>query len=205
MTDSVEIERALEIQRAKLLRLLAGWLVIVEWMPFAPFVGDAPRWLRSFLGALVTRAEFAAQSLVIVSARLQAQNGRGILVMAQSRSFAFANVDASRFGDVPSSKALAHRMRALRALLEDLPRAGHRFLRRCEDRRTAQASDAARPFEREPFALSPERLLRAAPFERRIERPPDKSHPTVFTFGYLRPCSRRGGRRDRVRCLSVAA
>ena len=200
------IEQGLENQRTKLLRLLAGWLVIAEWLPVAPFVGELPRWLRSFLGLLVTRAEFAAQSLVFVSARLQAQSGLGEWIGPQPDAFAVDETNGWILDDVPSTGVLLHRMKALRALLDDLPRAGRRLWRRCKKRQPSLLRVGAWSRDEEWFPVARNGVCRKKSFKRRLKRPPDKSHLSVPKLGNLTPSSQPG--RKAKACepsLSVAA
>ena len=200
------IEQALETQRTKLLRLLAGWLVIAEWLPVAPFVGELPRWLRSFLGSLVTRAEFAAQSLVFVSARLQAQNGLGEWIGPQPDAFAVDEANGWISDGVPSTGALLRRMKALRALLDDLPRAGRRLWRRCKKRQPSLLRAGAWSRDEELFPVAQNEARWKKSIARRLKRPPDKSHLSVPKPGDLTPSSQPG--RKAKACeppLSVAA
>ena len=75
MTDSVDFKRALETQRVKLLRLLAGWVFMLGILSGGPFALPVPRWVRAFFETLVIRAEYAAQSLVQVSVYLNTSAG----------------------------------------------------------------------------------------------------------------------------------
>ena len=168
----MEMERALETQRTKLLRLLAGWLAVVEWVSLAPFVGELPCWLRAFLGGLLSRAEYAAQSLVLVSARVQARLGYGEFTHGPSEAFAYAELPLPE--DVPPTMVLLQRMRALCALLEDLPRQGRRLLRRGIKRNASKCRTDPRSDDTEPFVMAKDNERCETPFTRRIERPPDK-------------------------------
>ena len=139
MARKVDLERALEAQRVRLLRLLTGWLAVVALMSGGPLALPLPRWLRAFFADLLIRVEFAAQCMVQVSACLQAgQSGtvsslRPMPVLRPAHS-----VD-----DVPSVVALLRRMKTLRRLLRDLPRHGRRLLRRCESRRVSRRTSWA--------------------------------------------------------------
>jgi len=160
----VETERALETQRAKLLRLLAGWLALVGLMSGGPLRIEVPRWLRVFLVSLVTRAELAAQSLVVVAACVAARNG-GRALELHPASLPFKRL-VSPVDDVPSTQELLRRMTALRALLENLPRHGMRLLRRAR-----QKTGRSMWWIVCEAAISPHLVLA----DSRIERPPDKS------------------------------
>ncbi len=120
---TVDLERALEVQRVRLLRLLTGWFGLVALMSVAPLAMPMPRWFRAFLSDVVTRAELAAHYMVQVSARLQAAE---TLPDFQKDAPVASTCDPQ--GKVPSTSALLRRMRALRQLLKDLPRAGRRLL-----------------------------------------------------------------------------
>jgi len=153
----VEIERALETQRVKLLRLLTGWFAVVVLLSVGPFA--APRWARVFLDDLLVRAEFAAQCLVRVSAGLQADACWAVLI---------------------------RRMKALRRLLQDLPRYGRRMLRPLD------AHESAATFGNSLMNL--DRTHRVSPqwIAPGVERPPDKcvcSLSTDSIFGHPRTCS----------------
>lgn len=167
----MEFETALETQRLKLLRLLAGWLAAVAFLAALPFSPALSRWVGGVVLSVLARAEAAAQYLVIAQARLiAAQTGRA--------------VDSERFSDfrIPSGADRASagsltdlrlRLEALRVLLEDLPRFALRLLRRAEKRAGRLGGTrltAPRPVTGDPEALCPWRLARL-----RIERPPDKT------------------------------
>ncbi len=159
------MERTLETQRVKLLRLLAGWFTIVELVSMGPLRVELPRWMRSFLQTVLIRAEFAAQSLVIVAACVAVKNGAGGSLPCRAPSVRCSH-PTEYADDVPSTLAILRRMRALRALLKDLPRRGLRLLRTARRPRTArcQSSVVVIP-ELHDWALA----------ARRIERPPDKA------------------------------
>ena len=134
MAVTVGLERALETQRVRLLRLLTGWLAVVAVLSAGPLAVPLPLWARAYFDDLLIRAELAAQYMVQVSARIQA---RGEFGSAGATCVAPASLDLVP-EDVPSTAALLRRMRALRRVLLDLQRFGLRLLRRREGR-------AARP------------------------------------------------------------
>ncbi len=120
---TVDLERALEAQRVRLLRLLTGWFGLVALMSVAPLAVPMPRWFRAFLSDVVTRAELAAHYMVQMSARLQAAE-----VLPDLRKDAPVASTCNPQGEVPSTASLLRRMRALRRVLKDLPLAGRRLL-----------------------------------------------------------------------------
>jgi len=162
----LNLERTLETQRVKLLRLVTGWLAVVVLVSGGSL--GLPRWARSFLADLIVRAEFAAQCLVLVSARLQTNERWAVAEdspASVSRSEGGGAVD-----ETPSVAVLLRRMKALRRVLQDLPRFGRRLLRplrgsegekrvRCSTGRTHPIDVAPAP----PEWVAP-----------RVERPPDK-------------------------------
>ncbi len=174
----MEIERALETQRVKLLRLLTGWFAVVVLLSVGPFA--APRWARVFLDDLLVRAEFAAQCLVRVSAGLQADARWAVVAEVPSLS------ESDSVDGVPSTAVLIRRMKALRRLLQDLPRYGRRMLRPLD------AHESAATFGNSLMNL--DRTHRVSPqwIAPGVERPPDKcvcSLSTDSIFGHPRTCS----------------
>lgn len=128
----MEIEQGISTQRLRLSRLVTGLLLVVAFSSAAPFSCAYRVWLRRALLSILTRAEYAAQCLVIVQARVLAvQAGvcdRNALIAAARedlRNFAFSPDE-----DLPSFRALRRRLKALQAVLADLPRYGLRLLRR---------------------------------------------------------------------------
>ena len=164
MTVTVGLERALETQRVRLLRLLSGWFAVVAVLSGGRLAVPLPLWVRVFFDDLLIRAELAAQYMVQVSARMQA---RGDFAMAEGVFVQPARV-ALAPDEVPSTDALMGRMRALRRVLRELPRYGRRLLRRLRGRaidRIALSDDRARDVSRPalPQWNAPQ-----------VERPPDK-------------------------------
>lgn len=173
----MNMERALETQRLKLLRLLAGLVVVLRFVSVAPAVSMLPQWVRSRVASLLARIESAANSLVIVAACqiLRAQGVRSL----NGVSFPYSQGSASPV-DGPSNEALLRRIKRLKALLEDLPRHARRMIARMMKSTT------------DPEEPSEVREIRVAifatvdtPIASRIERPPDKGWPvdaTVMDF-----------------------
>jgi len=162
----VDLERALETQRVRLLRLLTGWFAVVAVMSGGPFAVALPRWVRAVFADLLVRAELAAQCLVQVSARLQAGDRWGFVEDASS---SFVPLDAAgRTDDVPSTAALLRRMRALRRLLQNLPHFGRRLLRRLDVGEARVFFGVAPAHDCRTPAASPQWIAPG------IERPPDR-------------------------------
>ena len=177
------MEQALEEQRIKLLRLLAGWIAVAEWVLVAPFIGGLPRWLLVFLGSVLTRAEFAAQHLIVVSACMQARQG---FAWAQTGSLAFD--ESARDGStdcVLATQVLVRRMKDMQAVLESLPRHGRRLLRRQLKRCSRVAADGWRCLAEERIFVPPCGVRDETLPTRRVERPPDRCRENSrchFTF-----------------------
>jgi len=122
-----------------------------------------------WVGSILSRAELASRYLVIVQAR-RILAARGV---APDFSHLLADLplaDAASDAEVSVAECRV-RLRALRAVLSDLPRHALRLLRRIE-RPAAGAvigvQDKPRPMKRRADSL---RILRIA--KNRIERPPD--------------------------------
>ena len=163
------IEQEIATQRLRLSRLVAGLLLAVVFVAAAPFSSAYRVWVREAVLSILTRAEYAAQCLVLVQARvLAAQAG----VCAQAALLDAARKDmrnALRSSEttLPSFHALRLRLKALQAVLRDLPRHGLRLLRRL--------LGAGRASERGHFVPSREDRTGALRLGGDvIERPPDK-------------------------------
>ena len=161
----MDLERALEMQRVKLLRLLTGWFALMALVSGGSLAFPLPRWARSFFVDLIVRAEFGAQCLVRVSAHLQAGER---WALAENSVSSFPVLEAGDAGeDVPSTAALIRRMKALRRLLRDVPRYARRLLRPLvADDRAGHGAVACGSMRKE--LASPQWI---APQD---ERPPDK-------------------------------
>jgi len=169
----MSLERALETQRLRLLRLVTGWLAVVTLMSVGPVAVPLPRCVRSFLSDLLARAECAVQNLIFVSARVQA--GENWFVANDVRGCPVPLRDGSVADDVPSVAVLIRRMKAVRRMLLALPRYGRRLLRRLRPARSVSPP----AFE----AGSSRDVLRSA-FSQWIvpgvERPPDTACLNCF-------------------------
>ena len=189
----MNVERALETQRVKLLRLLTGWFAVVVLLSAGPLALPLPVWFRSFLAGVLTRAEFAAQCLVRVSVCLQAHGGGCGAYDVPRSDFALGSDEELRDA-LPSSEVLIRRMNALRDLLENLPRHARRLLS------VQTVVGEAFDFRAPPRAfLSRDRLTTAGAdwIGPRVDRPPDKmveqsilccsnSHPRTRSEGPVR-------------------
>lgn len=116
----MDLKQAIEIQRVRLLRLLTGWFVVFGFLSVAPV--PVPRWARVFLDDVLTRAECAARNMVYASALIKSNGG---LV----QPFATLCPQPEIADDVPTTAALLRRMKALRRMLQDLPRHARRIMR----------------------------------------------------------------------------
>ena len=184
----MDFEQAVETQRLRLLRILAGLLAAVWFLSAYPVSRGFSVWTCRFVDSVLSRAEAAAQCLVIAQARIiAAHNGRRLdqrmVSDALSRVIIPDELDAS----LPDCQ---RRLKSLRAMLMDLPRHALCLLRRLEKR----ARRGARACRVSPC---PELTL-TAPLcawqlaEVRIERPPDKSNP-VWHVTQPPPGFRAGG------------
>lgn len=187
----MDLERTLETQRVKLLRLLTGWFSIVVLLSVGPLALPLPFWFRSFLSGVLTRAELAAQYLVQASVCLQARDG--LAVFEGAPSFAGSTVWES-VDPVPSTRELLRRMKALRRMLEDLPRHARRMM-------VQEIADEAFDFSRPVRArVIRDRLgmVGAQWIAARVERPPDKRGNALRWFDLNSPPKFWGGRRFRL-------
>lgn len=160
------MEQALETQRLKLLRLLAGLAVALGLLSLAPAVSMLPRWVRSYVASVLVRAESAVHSLVIVAAcgLLRAQTSGASVGL----SFPSLPIEALP-EETPSTAALFHRIKMLQAMLGDLPRQAERMVARMM-KRESEPRERSRAWDlfAEEFGTTD------TPVAARIERPPDK-------------------------------
>ena len=179
----MDLERAVETQRDALLRLLARLLFLVEVIACTPVSGRIPRWVSSMVSGVLHRAEMATGYLLIACARVLVAKGMSgglqkipapkdaapVLVWDCIRETAHFSLD-----DAVSASGLLMRIRALRAVLENLPREALRLLQRHADARFARrkmvfGDRQVCDFERSIMPAMA-RLCAA-----RLERPPDKA------------------------------
>ena len=178
-TDDVDMEQALETQRLKLLRLLAGLAVALSLVSLAPAVSMLPRWVRTYVASVLIRAEIAVHNLVIVTAcGLLRKQGAG-----SATGFSFPPLPfAALPEDAASCGALLRRINLLRAVLQDLPRHAKQMIARLRKPKSEP---------REPLPYwevyagvlgAPDALCLA-----RIERPPDKRYRAISMTKELAP------------------
>jgi len=183
----LSVEQGIAIQRLRLLRLVAGLLLSIAVLSVAPFSMNCRRHVRGWVFSFLTRAESAAQALVIAQAAVVARR-RGLRFASQSFFGSGEKpVAEPALSDelLPSFGALRQRLRALRALLENLPRRGLRLLRRVIGERAGQGDERA-VFYCDP----PLHAFRLATDP--IERPPDKGS-VLRRGGYFPPSRTRAG------------
>jgi len=158
------MERALETQRLRLLRLLAGLVFALALVPLAPAVSMVPRWIRSYVSSVLARMESAADGLVIVSAYLLFRHRAAAALAARP-------IDPPHVEVIPedgfSVDHLLSRISALRAKLNNLPRHARRLIQRCSEK---EVSPSRIPFLIAPEDFATDQAVRSA----RIDRPPDK-------------------------------
>ena len=185
----MDLERALETQRIKLLRLLTGWIAVAGFVSCGSFVLPLPQELRRFFDSLLTRAELAGQYLARASECLQGRNGRVVSDGPLSPSPSHANDDA------PSCANLVRRMEALRDLLDNLtwekPRA------RRTGRRVTRYHDCEKRigFVAHPLHAANRAIAKPEPHAPRAEHPPDRVQDFQVCHSIFTPSRKRGGRR----------
>jgi len=167
----VDVERTLETQQLKLLRIIAGLAVVLGVLAVGPVSRWFSEWTLGFVGSVLSRAEAAARYLFMTQAYLILRE-RGVDLDRNQISEALG---AELIVDAPdvSLPECRRRLKTLRALLMDLPRHALHLLRRIEKRyRRAPRSDQN---------LSRTDMRRSSPLNAwrktalRVERPPDKN------------------------------
>jgi len=166
----VDIEQALETQRHRLLRIVAGMAVLVGVLALGPVSRRLSEWSLGFVGSVLCRAEAAAKYLVIAQARLIVSR-EGLKIddgQILSRLAQICVADDTNLSLSECQRCL----KRLRAILTDLSSHAARLLHRIEKlmRRTLgtlRFSCFAGPRVSAP--LDEWRLAKV-----RIERPPDK-------------------------------
>ena len=178
----MDMELAIETQRLRLHRLVAGLLVIVGFLSFGPVSRGFSDWTSRFVGSILSRAEAAARFLVIAQARriatrhgFDGDHGKLLLVFTH---------ELGACGTNPSLSDLRGRLEALQAVLKDLSRHALRLLRRLEKQcRRAACAYRHLPRAEERFLASLQGWRMAAI---RIERPPDIDLPASPPLTSLR-------------------
>ncbi len=188
----MDFERAIETQRLKLLRVVAGLVVLVGVLSLGPVSRGFSVSICSFVGAMLSRAETAARYLVIAQARLLAVRGGMAVEQIQFSEFLARAFVADETGiSLPDCR---ERLKALLAVLMNLPRHAARLIRRIEKqmRGMARTSQLLPRFDQgQPVARRFWTVLTT-----RIERPPDKSLPASLSFTSLRNSDGRYRRLD---------
>jgi len=124
----MDIERTLETQRHRLLRIVAGLVVLLGVLAVGPVSRQFSDWVLGFVECVLSRAEAAVQYLVVTQACLMAGQC-GLDVKRSQIAMPFAPEWNSDEADV-SLIDCRQRLRVLRLVLGDLPRHALRLLRR---------------------------------------------------------------------------
>jgi len=160
--------REIETQRLRLLRLVAGLAVALGFLSIAPISAGFSVWVCGFVVSTLSRAEVAARYLVVAKARrMMAQRGIALDVNRLLNGLPVA-FDASNIE--PSVGDCRARLRALQAVLTDLPRHAVRLLRRIEKQHRDACAIRNIPHPDAPVSVSLPTWRLAG---ERIERPPD--------------------------------
>jgi len=169
-TNDPVIEQAIETQRLRLLRIIAGLLTLVAVASMGPVSRMFPLHVRSFVWSILSRAELAAANLVIAQAGVFATLSRNEVDRARLfHCAAIRNAHAPERDVIPALTILRRRLRILRNILEHLPHHGMRLLRRAARHRKARIRQPRADYalSRVP-TLDDMRLVLD-----RVERPPD--------------------------------
>lgn len=186
----MDIERALETQRQRLLRIIATLVGVVGVLTLGPVSCRFSDWTLSFVHSILRRAEAATKNLVITQAYLI--GGRsGLRMDARQIAGCLAPILPTSETEI-SLPDCQKRLKALRLILSDLPRHAARLVRRIdkEARRAVRTIRVPHHGEGSSFALLSESQL----ITNRIERPPDKIralHRSFYLF--LPPPENRAG------------
>ena len=168
----MDIERYITTRRLRLLRLTAWMLLALGFVLSAPFSNACRLRLREFVFSILTKAEAAAQLLVIVQARAVARRSGLSVDFTRSLQAVDVTMTDALFSheDLPTLSMLRRRLRVLRAVLENLPRHSLRLLRRMIGKNSDHKSHADNPLRSRGGSRCAWRLVL-----RRVERPPDKA------------------------------
>jgi len=183
----VDFEQAIETQRLRLLRIVAGLIILLGVLSLGPVSRGFSVWTCRFVESILSRAEAAARYLIIAHAyQMIARSGMDLNRKQISESL--AREFATDGADVSLSEC-QRRLKVLRAVLKDLPRAALRLLRLIEkqSRRAMSTDQPSRfPHSRLSTSLHDWRLAGM-----RIERLPDIGLRKLLLF--LPPCGIRAG------------
>ena len=164
----MDFQQALEIQRFRLLRLVAGLAVLLGVLSVGPVSRCFSVSICRFVGSVLSRAETAARYLVIAQARsMVARSG---IEVDQREIFACLDRVLIQDDDDVSLSDCQRRLNGLRAVLRDLRRSALRLLRWIEkqNRRTLQTRQPSPCTAHLSASLRDWKLATV-----RIERPPD--------------------------------
>jgi len=165
----VNFEQAIEIQRLRLLRVVAGLIVLLGVLSLGPISQCFSVSVCRFTASILSRAEAAARYLVIAQARaMLSQSGNSV---TESQLLACLDrVFAANENEISLADGLK-RLRVLRAVLKNLPRAASRLLHQIAKRaRSTGRAQVLLPFPELREGLRDWELTSA-----RVERPPDKA------------------------------
>ena len=172
------IRPSITTQRIALLRLLAGWEIVLAVLACPVFAERFTQPVRGLLSSLLFKAELAAGYLVIAAARGLIKRGavRADHFDPRAQADALAGTlaallshAASDADDAITVDRLRRRITALKRVLRTLPRCALRLLRTLSGTRSTDESSLS-PLSL-PHLTVPRALRRAV----RIDRPPDKN------------------------------
>ncbi len=194
----MDLEAALETQRLRLLRLVAGLLMAVGCLSGGSLRLPLPQSLRSFFASVLTRAELAGNNLVSVAVCLQGGACCGVSADMPQPPRWYED------GDAPSVAALMRRMATLRAILEDLSGAARRVMRKMARRTRSDEQGFGHPLPPCPAPLHAEAQSKPKCLAPRMAWPPDRQR-WRRKFGVITsPRIRAGGKGDLVGGISVS-
>ncbi len=172
----MDIERTLETQRLRLLRILAGLVVLLGVLAIGPVSRRFSDWILGFVGSVLSRAEASARYLLITQACLMVDQCGFDIDRSQIAVPAMPDLESDEVNI--SLIEIQRRLRVLRSVLMDLPRYALRLLRRIAKQARGHANHDSPDFS--ICASAP--LNRARRAARRIERPPDKDQLAAVFF-----------------------
>jgi len=134
-------------------------------------------WASEFVGSVLSRAEMAARYLVIAEARRMVAGNGG----AERRRLPVSSLPAITACETELSLCdlLRGRLKALQAVLMDLPRHARRFLRWIEKQNREECAERNLPSPCAYLSISV-RIWRLPKF--RIDRPPDRASVCIASF-----------------------
>ncbi len=167
----MDFEQTLETQRLRLLRIVAALVVAVGVLALGPVSRGFSEWTLGFVGSILSRAEAAARYLLIAQARSMVFRSNSDLDTHQIFEM-FAPDLAPDETDVSLSE-YQRRLKALHAVLMDLPFHAARLLRRFE-KQMRRAAGSKGQLSRLPHLDQSPLFCAWHLTANRIERPPDK-------------------------------